>query len=98
MTAYDADPDAQVLAFAGSAPDEPHGREDTVHEDTVVVRRTQVSGPGGSPVEGDGTGCVRAEISDGEAGCRSAASTRTPGMVVLSEGGAGEIAEHAAVA
>jgi len=60
MAAYDADADARVLVFAASAPDEPHG-----HEDAVVVRRTQVSGPGGYPVYCDETGIVRAEISEG---------------------------------
>lgn len=63
MTAYDADADADAreLVFTASAPGEPHG-----HEDTVVVWRTQVNGPGGYPVYCDETGIVRAEISDGD--------------------------------
>ncbi|MEU7065516.1 DUF6296 family protein [Streptomyces sp. NPDC053429] len=32
--------------------------------DTVVVSRTQLTGPGGHPVYEDRTGIVRAEISD----------------------------------
>ncbi|MEV7544828.1 MULTISPECIES: DUF6296 family protein [unclassified Streptomyces] len=33
-------------------------------EDTVVVDRTEATGPGGHPVYADATGIVRAEISD----------------------------------
>ncbi|MFE2378906.1 DUF6296 family protein [Streptomyces sp. NPDC059398] len=33
--------------------------------DTVLVRRTTMTGAGGSPVYADGTGIVRAEISRG---------------------------------
>ncbi|MBC3840692.1 hypothetical protein GXW82_11705 [Streptacidiphilus sp. 4-A2] len=36
------------------------------HGDSVIVRRTQVSGPGGHPVYCDETGIVRAEISDAD--------------------------------
>ncbi|MFI8100980.1 DUF6296 family protein [Streptomyces sp. NPDC101118] len=33
-------------------------------DDSVVVTRTEMSGPGGHPVYADATGIVRAEISD----------------------------------
>ncbi|MHA6758160.1 DUF6296 family protein [Streptacidiphilus sp. PAMC 29251] len=59
--AADADADARELVFAAPAPGDVHG-----HGDTVVVRRTQVRGPGGHPVYCDETGIVRAEISDGD--------------------------------
>ncbi|MEY9835811.1 DUF6296 family protein [Streptacidiphilus sp. EB103A] len=59
MRAYDADTDARQLVFAAPAPGDVRG-----HEDTVVVRRTQATGPGGHPVYCDETGIVRAEISD----------------------------------
>lgn len=59
MRAGDGDADARVLVFAASLPGDQHG-----HEDTVVVRRTQATGPGGHPVYSDDTGIVRAEISD----------------------------------
>jgi hypothetical protein len=57
----DVDADARELVFTASAPGDP--RE---HEDTVVVRRTQRTGPGGHPVYCDVTGIVRAEISDND--------------------------------
>ncbi len=50
-----ARPTAYELTF-------PHpGRQDP---DTVVVRRTEAAGPGGSSVYADESGIVRAEISD----------------------------------
>ena len=61
MTSYDPDTDIRELAFAPSAPGAPHE-----HGDTVVVRRTQATGPGGHPVYCDSTGIVRAEISEGD--------------------------------
>ncbi|TDT97932.1 hypothetical protein EDD99_6136 [Streptomyces sp. 846.5] len=59
MAAHDADADARELVFAAPAAGAPRG-----HEDTIVVRRTQVIGPGGHPVYCDETGIVRAEVSD----------------------------------
>ncbi|MFJ3876114.1 DUF6296 family protein [Streptomyces sp. NPDC090077] len=38
--------------------------DDGAGPDTVVVERTEASGPGGHPVYADATGIVRAEISD----------------------------------
>ncbi|EFL19117.1 DUF6296 family protein [Streptomyces sp. C] len=37
---------------------------DGTGQDTVVVERTELSGPGGHPVYADASGIVRAEISD----------------------------------
>ena len=59
--AHDADENARELVFAPSGPDDPRG-----HADSVIVRRTQVTGPGGHPVYCDETGIVRAEISDAD--------------------------------
>ncbi|MFC1413225.1 DUF6296 family protein [Streptacidiphilus sp. N1-12] len=61
MVPYDETTDVRELVFAAPAPGEPRG-----HEDTVLVRRTRASGPGGHPVYCDETGIVRAEISDGD--------------------------------
>ncbi|GGY54386.1 DUF6296 family protein [Streptomyces omiyaensis] len=47
-------PESYELVFQASA----------VADDTVVVRRTERAGPGGSPVYEDDTGIVRAEISE----------------------------------
>ncbi len=59
MQAADGDADTRVLVFATPVPGDRRG-----HEDTVVVHRTQATGPGGHPVYCDDTGIVRAEISD----------------------------------
>jgi hypothetical protein len=59
MAAYEENADARELVFTALAPGDAGG-----HADTVVVRRTQATGPGGYPVYCDETGIVRAEISD----------------------------------
>ncbi|MFJ4776059.1 DUF6296 family protein [Streptomyces sp. NPDC088762] len=51
------DEDRYELVFEGAE----LGAEDA---ETVVVRRTEQSGPGGHPVYADETGIIRAEISD----------------------------------
>lgn len=61
MSHYDAEADARELVFAPSIPGDPPS-----HADSVVVRRTQVVGPGGHPVYCDETGIVRAEINDAD--------------------------------
>ncbi|MGW6247761.1 DUF6296 family protein [Streptomyces roseolus] len=47
-------PDSYELVF----------QEPAAADDVVVVRRTQLAGPGGCPVYEDDTGIVRAEISE----------------------------------
>ncbi|MCQ4040727.1 DUF6296 family protein [Streptantibioticus rubrisoli] len=52
----DQQPTAYELTF-------PQGEQEAA-ADTVVVRRTEAAGPGGSAVYEDDSGIIRAEISD----------------------------------